>query len=55
MLLILHNLEPLHWAIGGVAIAGVTLAVLFFTNRRLGISSSFEDFCSLAAARSPVP
>jgi uncharacterized membrane protein YedE/YeeE len=48
MPLILHNLEPLHWAVAGAALAGVTLALLFFTNRRLGISSSFEDLCSLA-------
>jgi uncharacterized membrane protein YedE/YeeE len=48
MRLILHGLEPIHWAVAGTAIAGVTLALLFFTNRRLGISSSFEDFCSLA-------
>ena len=37
----------MHWAVAGAAIAAVTLALLFFTNRRLGISSSFEDLCSL--------
>lgn len=48
MSLILHNLAPLHWALAGVGIAGVTLALLFIANRRLGISTGFEDICSLA-------
>lgn len=48
MRLILHGLTPIHWAVAGAAVAGVTLALLFFTNRRLGISSTFEDVCSLA-------
>ena len=47
MTLILHNLRPLHWALAGVAIAGVTLALLFLGSRRLGISTGFEDICSL--------
>jgi uncharacterized membrane protein YedE/YeeE len=47
MTLILHNLPPLHWALAGVAIAGVTLALLFLASRRLGISTGFEDICSL--------
>ena len=48
MPLILHGLPPLHWALAGVGIAGVTLALLFLANRRLGISTGFEDICSLA-------
>jgi uncharacterized membrane protein YedE/YeeE len=48
MLLLLHGLSPLHWALAGVGIAGVTLALLFLANRRLGISTGFEDICSLA-------
>ena len=48
MRLILHGLTPIHWAVAGAGVAGVTLALLFFTNRRLGISSTFEDVCSLA-------
>jgi uncharacterized membrane protein YedE/YeeE len=47
MTLILHNLQPIHWALAGVAIAGVTLALLFLSSRRLGISTGFEDICSL--------
>jgi hypothetical protein len=35
-----------HWALGGLVIAAVTVAMLFLTNRRLGISGSFENLCS---------
>lgn len=48
MRLILHGLPPLHWAIAGAVIAAVTIALLFVGNRRLGISTGFEDLCSLA-------
>ena len=48
MPLILQGLEPLHWALAGVGIAGITLALLFLANRRLGISTGLEDICSLA-------
>jgi uncharacterized membrane protein YedE/YeeE len=48
MSLILHDLAPLHWALAGLGIAGVTLALLLLGNRRLGISTGFEDICSLA-------
>jgi uncharacterized membrane protein YedE/YeeE len=47
-MLILHGLAPLHWAIAGLGIAGVTLALLFIGSRRLGISTGLEDICSLA-------
>jgi len=46
--LILHDLQPIHWAVAGASIAGVTLVLLFLLNRRLGLSSGFEDLCSLA-------
>ncbi len=45
--LILHGLTPIHWAIAGGSIAVLTLALLYITNRRLGLSSGFEDLCSL--------
>jgi len=48
MPLILTHTPPMHWALAGAGIAAVTLALLFLANRRLGISSSFEDVCSLA-------
>ncbi|HEY3159164.1 MAG TPA: YeeE/YedE thiosulfate transporter family protein [Vicinamibacterales bacterium] len=46
MPLILHGLTPIHWAVGGAGIAIITLALLFIANRRLGISTGFEDVCS---------
>ena len=46
MVLILHGLPPLHWAIGGAVIAAVTLTLLFVANRRLGLSTTLEDVCS---------
>ena len=48
MTLILHDLPPMHWAVAGAAIALITLLLLFLANRRLGLSTSFEDICSLA-------
>lgn len=47
MTLILNDLAPLHWALGGAIIAFVTLCLLFVANHRLGISTGFEDVCSL--------
>jgi uncharacterized membrane protein YedE/YeeE len=47
MPLILNDLPPLHWALAGVGIAGITLALLLLASRRLGISTGFEDICSL--------
>jgi uncharacterized membrane protein YedE/YeeE len=45
--LILNGLPPLHWAVAGAAIAAITLVLLFVGNRRLGVSTGFEDVCSL--------
>ncbi len=47
MPLLLHHLPPIHWALAGLGIAGVTLALVLLANRRLGISTGFEDICSL--------
>ena len=47
MPLLLNGLTPIHWGIAGAAIAAVTIALLFLANRRLGISTGFEDVCSL--------
>lgn len=47
MPLLLHSLAPWHWAVGGLAIAAVTLALMLIGSRRLGISTGFEDVCSL--------
>ncbi len=45
--LILNGAAPLHWALAGVGIALITFLLLFVLNRRLGISTGFEDVCSL--------
>lgn len=45
--LLLHDLSPLHWAVAGAGIAVVTLALLLLASHRLGISTGFEDVCSL--------
>ena len=47
MRLLLHDLEPMHWLAAGIGIAGITLGLLFLASRRLGVSSGFEDVCSL--------
>ena len=52
MRLLLHDLQPLHWAISGAAIAAVTVALLFIANRRLGVSGGLDDLCSLALSSS---
>jgi uncharacterized membrane protein YedE/YeeE len=51
MHLILHGLAPIHWAVAGASIAAITLALLFIANRRLGISTGFEDVCSLVLSQ----
>jgi uncharacterized membrane protein YedE/YeeE len=45
--LLLHGLTPLPWPFAGAALGVVTLALLALGKRRLGISSGFEDLCSL--------
>lgn len=47
MPLILTHQPPIHWALAGAGIAAATLGLLFVANRRLGISTGFEDICSL--------
>lgn len=51
MPLILTGAPPIHWAVAGAAIAAVTLALLFFRNRRLGISGGLDDVCSVILRR----
>jgi hypothetical protein len=51
MHLILNDLSPIHWALGGAGVAAITLTLLFLANRRLGISSGLEDICSLVLSR----
>lgn len=47
MHLILTDSSPIHWALGGAAISAVTLVLLYVGNRRLGVSTGFENVCSL--------
>ena len=51
MHLILNGLPPMHWGTAGAAIALITLALLSIGNRRLGISTGFEDVCSLVLSQ----
>jgi uncharacterized membrane protein YedE/YeeE len=51
MPLILNGLPPMHWALAGAAISAITLLLLYLGNRRLGISTGFEDVCSLVLQR----
>lgn len=46
-MLILHHLEPYHWALAGLAIGAITLLLLWVTNQRLGISTGLENLCGL--------
>ena len=47
MNLILNDLSPIHWALAGAGIAAVTLTLLFVSSNRLGVSTGFENVCSL--------
>jgi uncharacterized membrane protein YedE/YeeE len=47
MHLILNDVVPINWALAGAVIAFVTLTLLFIANTRLGISTGFEDVCSV--------
>jgi uncharacterized membrane protein YedE/YeeE len=47
MPLLLNGIAPLHWAVAGAGVALITLLLLYLGNRRLGISTGFEDVCSL--------
>lgn len=50
-MLILNNITAIHWAIAGALIAATALALQFFLNRTLGISTGFENLCSLVSQR----
>lgn len=50
MHLILNDLAPIHWALAGGIIAAITLTLLFVGNRSLGVSTGFENVCSLVVS-----
>ena len=43
MTLILHQLQPYHWAVAGVLIGVITLLLLWVGNQRLGISTGLRE------------
>jgi uncharacterized membrane protein YedE/YeeE len=45
--LILTGSPPIHWALAGAGIGLITLTLLFVGNRRLGVSTGFENICAL--------
>lgn len=47
-MLILHDLVPMPWPVAGLLVGVITLVLLGVGNRRLGVSTGFEDLCSLA-------
>ena len=49
-MLILNDIEPMHWALAGGLIGVMTLAMLFIMNRRLGVSTGFESLCALGVS-----
>lgn len=46
-MLILHQLEPWPWWLGGLGVGVVSLLLLWLGNQRLGISTGFENLCGL--------
>lgn len=46
-MLILNDLAPIHWALGGAAIGAITVAMLAVGGKRLRISTGFESLCGL--------
>lgn len=48
-MLILNDLPAIHWAVAGAGVAAITLLLLWTTNRRFGISTVYESFCSLVS------
>jgi uncharacterized membrane protein YedE/YeeE len=46
-MLILHDLQPWPWWLGGLGIGVVTLLLLWVGNQRLGISTGLENLCAL--------
>jgi uncharacterized membrane protein YedE/YeeE len=47
-MLILNHLQPYPWAVAGLALGAITLLLLWVTNKRLGISTGFDNLCALA-------
>ena len=50
-MLILNNMEAIHWVWAGLVIAAVTLTLQYVLNRSLGVSTGLEKICSLVSDR----
>lgn len=48
-MLLLHDLSPYHWAIGGLLIGVITVLMLALGGQRLGVSTGFENVCALVS------
>ncbi len=46
-MLILNDIQPIHWAVAGASIGAVVLLLLGVTGKRFGISTGFESVCAL--------
>lgn len=47
-MLSLNDLVPYHWAVAGAGIGVLVVVLLVVGKRRLGVSTAFENVCSLA-------
>lgn len=50
-MLLLNQLQAWHWAVGGAGIGTITLLLLYVGGKRLGISTGFENVCSLVSSQ----
>ena len=50
-MLLVHQIAPWHWALAGLAIAAITLALQLLANKSLGVSTGFESLCALVSRR----
>lgn len=48
-MLLLNDLTSIHWAIAGLTIGLIAVALQFLANRSLGVSTGFEDLCALGS------
>ena len=50
-MLILNHAEPMHWAIAGAFIAFIAILLQWLNNTSLGLSTTFENLCTLVTDR----
>ncbi len=49
MPLILNDMQPLHWALSGAILGGITVLLMATLNTQLGLSTTFANFCALGS------